>query len=531
MQTILINSTPESDPFNEDAAEKEKQSISKVIRPTKGITQLPPLLTQPKKVLLIVPPGTMEEHIGRLSGAGGELPLLGLAFIAASLRDQGHQIKIIDFEVHGWPMSRVSQEIQKFQPDVIGMTAYISNMKRCAAVAKIAKQVDPNITVILGGPQVTIFPDEAFNAPEIDIIVLSEGEIIVRNVMNALNDEGLLSKVKGIHFRRKDGTVQKNNRDILIDNLDLFPSPALDLYDLDKYYPPVYIRGKKVAHLLGSRGCPFLCTFCETKLTFGRSFRYHSTERVLSDLERLINQGYKSFQFYDDVFTVNKKRAAELCYGIIEKGWKIQWMCYTRTNTVDQDILNLMRRAGCYMISYGLESANNSLLKLIKKGITVETHIESIRMTKKAGIQVTATFMLGLPTETPEQTENTIRFALENAIDSAIFGITEPYPGTELWVDAQKYGYFDTTGKYSNNLLSEHAAVWIPNNRTRDELKDWVDVAMRRFYLRPRTIFRVIQNFRHLPLHRSFRFMWAGVVFFILGKIRSNSPAQRGTRT
>jgi anaerobic magnesium-protoporphyrin IX monomethyl ester cyclase len=516
--------------FDEIAAEQEKKRITRAIKPVSGIEVLPPRVGPSRRALLVVPPGTMEEHVGRLSGAAGELPMLGLAFIAAALRDQGHHVRIIDYEVNGLPMSRVEKDVREFKPDLVGMTAYITNMRRCGTVAGIVKSINPRCTVILGGPQVTIFPEEAFLCPHVDMIALSEGEIIIRNVMNALGDEQALSQVKGIWYRNSQGEIKQNPRESLVDNLDIFPVPALDLFEMDKYFPPVYIRGKHIAHLLTSRGCPFQCTFCETKLTFGRSFRYHSTERVIAELENLVNQGYDGFQIYDDIFTANKLRVEELCKAIIAKGWNIHWMCYTRTNTVSPRILKLMREAGCYMISYGVESADNELLDIIKKNVSIEAQIKGIEMTKAAGIQVTATFMLGLPTETREQSEKTLRFAIDSGIDYAIFGITEPYPGTELWIDAQKYGYFDDTGRYRNNLLSEHAAVWIPHGRTRDELKAFVEKCMWKFYFRPKTISTMAVNLMKMPLSRWLRFFWAGFVFFVLGRVRRSHVAHLASR-
>ena len=140
-------------------------------------------------------------------------------------------------------------------------------------------------------------------SPHVDLIVLSEGEIIIRNVINALGNEEALKKVKGIWFKTSSGQIIRNEKEGLVDNLDIFPPPALDLFNMEKYFPSVMIRGKKIAHLLTTRGCPFECSFCETKLTFGRSFRYHSRKRVISELENLINAGFTSFQFYDDIFT------------------------------------------------------------------------------------------------------------------------------------------------------------------------------------------------------------------------------------
>jgi len=514
----------------EMSAEARKKALVRAIRPVSGITELPPLETEPRRVLLIVPPGTMEEHVGRLSGAAGELPMLGLAYIAASLRDQGHEVKLIDYEVNGWEMDRVGPDIEAFAPHMIGMTAYITNMRRCATVSKIAKEVNPDCTVVFGGPQVTIFSEEAFHSPDVDIVVLSEGEIIIRNVMNALGSDPKLDKVKGIWFRRQDGEIQRNTREVLVDNLDIFPPPALDLFEMEKYFPPVYIRGKKVAHLLTSRGCPFQCTFCETKLTFGRSLRFHSVDRVLDEVEALLDRGYTGMQFYDDIFTANAERTTEFCNAIIDRKLKFHWMCYTRTNTVQPEVLALMKKAGCYLISFGIETADDDLLMVIKKNLTVEANWRGVRFTKEAGIEVAGTFMFGLPTETAAQTEKAIDFSLKSGIDYAIFGITEPYPGTELWIDAAKYGSFDDSGRYQNNLLSENAAVWIPEGRTREELKDYVETAMFKFYMRPTAWWRSIRNFWKLPVRRAFRYLWAGYVFFVLGRFRRSNSAHMGTR-
>jgi radical SAM superfamily enzyme YgiQ (UPF0313 family) len=511
------------------SSEEVKANIARVIRPNPELDQLPPRLGEPKKVLLIVPPGTLGEAYGRLSGAAGELPMLGLAYIAAALRDQGHEVRIIDYEVNDWPMDRVGPDIASFGPEVVGMTAYITNMQRCAAVARIAKQVDPRITVILGGPQVSIFPEEGFASPHVDMVVLSEGEVVIRHVMNALGCEEKLRAVKGVWFRSASAPekIHQNEREDLVADLDILPPPALDLFDMDKYFPPAHIRGRKVAHLLTSRGCPFKCTFCETKLTFGRSFRYHSTERVLSELELLIARGYDSFQFYDDIFTINKLRVKELCQMIIDAGWKISWMCFTRTNCVSPDMLELMKKSGCYLVTFGAESGDNTLLKLLEKQLTVEKNLEGIQMTRARRIRTLSSFMLGLPTETPQQTEKTVQFALESGLDYAVFPITEPYPGTELWVDAEKFGKFDTSGRYRNNLLSENSAVWVPNDRTREEIERAAHKAMRRFYLRPRQMLMALENFWHLPLRRASRYLWTGIKFFTVEVFKKSRGGAR----
>lgn len=488
---------------------------------------LPERIGPPRRVMLVVPPGTLEESYGRLSAAGGELPMLGLAYIAASLRDQEHIVKIFDYEVKGQDFSEAEADIRTFQPDVLGMTVYITNMKRCAKIAEIAKSINPDIFVVLGGPQISIFPETGMESQSVDLCVLSEGEVVIRNVMNALALNTGFDDIRGVVYRNEKGEIVKNCREALVEDLDILPLPAIDLYEMEVYFPPVHVRGKKVAHLLTSRGCPFQCTFCGTKLTFGRTIRYHSIGRVIKELEHLINQGFDSFQFYDDIFTINRLRVKKLCQAIIDRGWKLQWMCWTRTDCVDDELLSLMKKAGCYTITCGAETGNDDLLKIIKKQLTVEKNLQGIRLAKKHKILTNSSFMLGLPKETPEHSMKTINFAIESGLDYAVFPILEPYPGTELWGDAKKFGTFDGSGKYRNNLLTEASAVWIPHGRTREELEKMAYLAMKKFYFRPKQVLRTILNFYHLPLKRALRYIWAGLFFFIFNYFK---PSKAGTR-
>ena len=293
---------------------------------------------------------------------------------------------------------------------------------------------------------------------------------------------------------------------------------------MSRYYPPVYIRGKRVANIVTSRGCPYECTFCEAKLTFGRTHRFHSEERVLTDLDYLhAEYGFDSFQFYDDIFTTSRKRVVRLCNLLIDSGRRYQWMCYTRTDLVDPELLTLMKEAGCYQISFGPESGDQALLDGIKKKLTVEQNYEGIRQTREAGILSVGTFMLGLPGERPEQTRKTIEFAVTSKLDYAIFGVTEPYPGTEMWKDCLDTGYFiDADDEHVNHLLPNFSRIWVPNNRTRDELEVAVREAYQRFYLRPLVIWKWLLNFVHIPPGRSLRYLKAGVIYLLLNPMSAS---------
>ncbi|MBN1689171.1 MAG: radical SAM protein [Candidatus Omnitrophica bacterium] len=469
--------------------------------------------------MLVVPPSTLETEFGRLASAGAELPLLGMAYIASAIRKIGHPIFLKDYYAEAQSWDSVERDIVIFQPDVIATAGFINNMDRCLKLFEIAKRVNPKIVTVLGGPQASIFPDDAMQSPHLDCLTTSESEISFSRLVSYVEDIEAWSTFKGVVYRHpKTGEIIKNEHQPLMKDLDSVPFPALDLYPMRKYYPAVYIRGKKVATLVTSRGCPYNCTFCNAKMTYGRTLRYHSEKRVINELDYLMDRyGFDSFQFYDDMFTAVRSRVIKLCEVMLKTNRKYQWMCYTRTDRVDLELLKLMKRAGCYMISYGIEAGDQVLLDKIRKNLTVEDNQKAVEWTSKAGILNIGTFMLGLPSETPEQTKNTIDFACKNKFDYAIFGITEPYPGTDLWNDALQEGYFiEADDQHTNVLLPNFSKIWVPNGRKRSELEAMNRRAYKSFYFRPRAFLRWLINFAHIPLGRSFRYIKAGVEYIIL---------------
>lgn len=474
-----------------------------------------------KRILFVVPPGSLEMNFGKLSAAGAELPWLGMAYVAAAARAAGHDVHLRDYEVMGQGYDRLAADIAELQPDLVATAVFINNVDRCLKVCEVAKSIDRRIRTVLGGPQATIFPDEFNGLSDVDFVLISESEISFARLASFCEDQASYKDMAGVCWRDKDGTMIRNERQPLIEDIDSVPLPALDLYQMHLYYPPVYIWGKRVANIVTSRGCPYECTFCEAKLTFGRTHRFHSEERVLADLDYLNKRyGYDSFQFYDDIFTTNRKRVVKLCNLLIDSGRRYKWMCYTRTDLVDPELLALMREAGCYQISYGPESGDQALLDGIKKRLTVEDNFRGIEYTREAGILAVGTFMLGLPGETKAQTKKTIDFAVNSKLDYAIFGITEPYPGTEMWRDCLKQGYFvDADDEHCNHLLPNFSKIWVPNGRTRDELEMSVQEAYRRFYLRPSILFKWLRNFAQIPPGRSFRYLWAGISYLVLSPL------------
>jgi len=278
-----------------------------------------------------------------------------------------------------------------------------------------------------------------------------------------------------------------------------------------------------------SRGCPYECTFCEAKMTFGRTFRHHSPQRVVEDLNRLhTTYGFDSFQFYDDIFTTNRKRVLALCEKLASNKHQFRWMCFTRTDLVDPELCRVMKRAGCYLIVFGCESGDQQLLNLIRKKLTVERNYEGIRIANAAGIRTLSSFMLGLPTETPAQSRKTISFAVTSRLDYAVFPIFEPYPGTEIWKDAVENGSFIQSGEHQNHLLTNFDKIWVPAHRSREELEQVAREAFRKFYLRPKTVWTWLRNLPHMPFGRFLRFLWSGLYYFLFASWVEEVRTYRG---
>lgn len=486
---------------------------------------------RPLRVMFVTPPGSVEISYGKLAKVATELPWLGMAYVAASSRACGHDVIVRDYEAMRLGYDAVADDIKRFQPDVVAMATFVTHTERCVRIARLAKQADPKIKVILGGPQATIFPGETADCPEVDVVIRSEAEISFNRVLQAIDDPDMWRHINGIVFHDTDGKVVQTPPQPLISNLDCLPMPALDLYDLSLYYPAAHIRGKKVANYVSSRGCPFQCTYCEAKMTFGRTFRYHSTDRVVADIEHLITHyGYDSIQFYDDIFTTNRKRVVDLCQGFLRMDKKFSWMCWTRTDLLDRELLELMKASGCYLVVFGCESGDDEMLARIKKGLTVEQNYEGIALAHDCGLQTLSSFMLGLPGETPEMSRRTIEFALTSKLDYAIFNTLEPYPGTEIWDDALANGYFLEDERFANAILTNFKRVWVPNGRTRQELLDLADSGYRRFFLRPKAIWHYLKNLPHLGIRRFMRTISAGFSFLILGLLPFYKPERGESR-
>jgi anaerobic magnesium-protoporphyrin IX monomethyl ester cyclase len=449
------------------------------------------------KVALTTPPFREAGVVGTTRSMKAVINLvapLGLAYLAAVLQRESVPVSIIDGS-RGLSLPEILDELKGYAPDLVGISCTTPTFKDAIQLAEAVRQTLPKATIVLGGAHVTAIPHEAMLEESFDVGVIGEGEITLLELVREIEDKGGLDQVdleriEGLAFRG-DGQVILSAPRERIKDLDSLPHPARHLLPpLSAYRPtPASYRQLPLAVVMTSRGCPYGCTFCDRGV-FGNYVRAHSPERVLDELEELIDRyGAREIRFFDDTFTINRKRVVQISEMILERKLRFPWTCLTRVNTVDKDLLRLMKEAGCWQVLFGLESGDPRMLKLLNKGSSVEQNAQAVKWAQEVGLGVRGDFIIGTPGETMESLENTLSFTKHIKLDYAHFNKFVPYPGTELYERLVAQGYqFD-----SKNLppIVDHAAVlYVPDGLSREQVKEFLDRAHRDFYLRPSHIVR-----------------------------------------
>ena len=442
-------------------------------------------------LLLINPPITLEERYGSFASVGSQAPPLGLCYLAASARKLGYSVQIIDAPALNLDMSHTTAEIVQNDAELIGLTASTVSIYRASELAKAIKENGVKAPVIIGGPHISSLPQETLEEfKEFDLGVINEGEFTVSEIISCYKEGGNLPDIEGIVYREGKKVVLSPPRRN-IEDLDTVPYPAWDLLPyLPKYYKPSphsYLRLPS-SSLMSSRGCNGTCTFCARPF-MGEKYRAHSAAYTLGMIERLIRDyGIKDIMFYDDNFLLDKKRVQTICEELLKKNYKISWSCLARPEITSDDLFNLIKKAGCWQIAYGIESADQTILDTIKKRVTIERISEVIRKTNEAGIHSRGYFMIGCPGETEETIEKTTRFIRESGLKDFHVTFCTPMPGAELFDTAHNYGAFDRDWK----KLGFWDPVFIPKGMTKQQLIESHRRMYRKFYVRPSVILRYL---------------------------------------
>jgi anaerobic magnesium-protoporphyrin IX monomethyl ester cyclase len=478
------------------------------------------------RVLLIVPGASLPIDT-RTS------PSLGVAYLAAVSEGRGDRVVVYDGDVEETPLD---QMIRDFQPELVGISAnttQITGAWRDAAIIKAWRDVP----VVLGGPHPTIMAQESLERDPVDVVVRGEGEITWKALSDVLAERwrpdtlyrspesGLwaagapaLQGVEGLSFRLPDGSTIHNAERSLAADLDGLPFPAYDLLQMDRYtnlQPTLdHVEGPSLP-IMTSRGCPFRCTYCAQVMP--RRWRMRSAENVLKEWRWLVEEkGAAEIGVLDDSFNINRQRVLEICDLLIKRGLNhVPWIMINgiRADLADEGLLLRMRQAGCIRTAFGVESGNQEILdSVIGKHLKLDQIRAAFRAAKKAGMETIGFFIIGLPGETEQTMDETIRFACELDPLVANFSIATPFPGTELYRMVERNGRI-LVNNYDDFVFFEGKARFEMEGLPAELVERKWKEAYRRFYLRPSRVARTMTRKKTwLDLPRTLRMAWRTVV-------------------
>lgn len=419
-------------------------------------------------------------HVGGLLTV---YPPLGILSISAVLIENRYDVAVIDADIDNQSLLDIENYIRQYQPTIVGITMTTLQCKTVFSLAEYIKIKFPTITIIVGGVHPSALKSEILRqCPNIDILVVGEGEQTFLDLVRIIEKEESLEYVDGICYR-KNGTIFTTPPREFIENLDSLPFPAFDLVaPLAKYPGPYPVKSHPTIHIMASRGCPFDCQFCSNPI-WGKKVRFHSPEYILNEIEWL----QKTFQvheifFQDDTFNLNKEWLEKICNGIISRG--LNKNCVFKSpfranaNLVSPALFKLLKKAGFWMIFYGVESGDPMVLKSINKNISLDELSRAFYLTKRAGIRTYASFMIGNISDTPSSIKNTVHFAKKIDPDYFGFGVTMPYPGSRLYEILESHNQISSTdiinlkmGKYIiPNLAFSSGDVEISCHHATDEI-------------------------------------------------------------
>ncbi|KMY68317.1 hypothetical protein AAU61_01045 [Desulfocarbo indianensis] len=414
---------------------------------------------------------------------------MGLAILGAVLEKEGHEAVILDayaerIGLDGFRKWLLKQE----EADYIGFSVTTPQVAFSLEQAKIAKEIFPDATVVMGGVHPTVMPEEILRESQVDLVVRGEAEISILELAAGKDP----AEIAGVSWKGPHGAVHNPDAPVVKD-LDSLPIPAYHLLPMHLYKPAAGANKRLPAtSMLSSRGCPGHCTFCYRHT--GKVLRVLSGRRVAEEVKYLQeNYGIQEICFYDDTFTAKKQRVYDFLDAIREGNIDISWSCFSRVDTVDENLLSAMKAGGCHQIMYGIESASEIILNNVRKRINLKLVEQAVRAAKKAKIDVRAAFMLGNPGETLETMRETLEYAIKLNPEIVIFNITTPFPGSEMFAWARENGFLVTEDWTKYDFAQ--SIMRLPTITT-DEIQDFYGKAYRRFYFRPRYIFMRLAKLR-----------------------------------
>ncbi len=431
-------------------------------------------------------------------------PPLGLFYIAAALEKAGHQVKIKDLFPNS-DYDKTIEEVKNYQPDWVGVSITTYQFPIAAELISKIKQNIKNTRIVCGGVHATLFSREIIENLDVDFVICGEGELTVVDLCEAISNNKDFKNIKGLAYNQNGKAIINQPRE-LIEDLDQVPFPARHLVNFNSYLrPPGVMRGiwmKRGTTIMATRGCPGACTFCGSKIMFGRRIRRRSVANVIEEL-KLLKENYNidGLYFVDDTLLANKVWLLEFLEEFCKLNYNLAWGCLSRVNNIDEEIAQALAKAGCKQLEFGVESGSQKVLKNLKKGTTVEQAINAFKIAKKYKIRPSGSFMVGSPGETYEDIDLTYKIVKKLKPAFVTFFYITPYPGTELYDYAKKNNYLKTED-FSKFEVREPGILEI--NFKKDEL-----VRIRR---KLQNSFMLTNIFSYL---KNPRFMWNLLIFLI----------------
>lgn len=460
-----------------------------------------------KKILLIYPPSPVLNREDRCQQPTKELlvipplPPTDLMYLAAVAEDVGLEAKIVDYSQGG----DFEKDLKEFQPDYLVVNVATPTFKSDLSSLTVAKEICPDvITIAKGAAFLTVAFDVMYFQKDLDLILFGEPEDTLREVLEGKE----YSKILGLYYR-DDLRAKFTGSRPYIDDLDKLPFPARHLVNNNIYRRPD--NNKVQAVIKVSRGCPFHCFFCLATPVSGAKVRKRSAENIIEEIRECVEKyGITNFLFWSDIFNIDKEWVMDLCQKIIDSGLKITWSANTRADTADEEMAYKMYEAGCRLVSIGVESGSQDMLDKIGKRITLDDVRLTVKIFKKAGIRIYNYFVIGLPWEDEESVEDTIDFAIELDSDFISFYTATPLPGSKFYEYAKENGLINSDTSFSS-------AYFYPSVNTHHLSKERVfelhKKAIRRFYLRPTYIFRMLTRIRSFTEFKNYFKAGLGVLF------------------
>ena len=417
---------------------------------------------------------------------------ISLALCAAIVRNNGIGVKLIDCVAVEIDFHRLSQIIRDYFPDLVIINTSTPSIKGDLFTVKNIKNINPETRTAIIGIHGTVLTEECFQmSPGLDFIVHGEPEYTVSDLVLTIRDNKDFSQIKGISYRKNGGFIHNPPREFIKD-LDKLPYPAWDLIDLSNYTLP--FNNKRFLLVIPARGCSHRCTFCNSRVYYGNNLRVRSVKNVVDELEWAKNKfDIENFLFWTESFTLNKKYALGVAEEILRRKLKISWVCNSRVDDVDKEMLNRFKKAGCWMIGYGIESGDDDVLKKTMKRIQVNQSIKAVSLAKKSGLQVVAYYVLGLPGETKKSIKKTIKLANRLDTDFAQFYCAVPYPGCELYEEAKKRKWMNTNDW---TKFEQNHSILDMDGITAKEVMSFRKTAYLHFYFHPRRIYKILKRIK-----------------------------------